>query len=134
MKKALILPFVLAASCAATVPRGEKAKMNDENAAEILRARASFIMQCPQEQLELTVLAIYEGKPVAAGVRGCGVITLWQRVLANGDNSWMLNSPIVPLDAKRAEMIEPAAAIIASIYVPPTAPQRTQTSPPPAGR
>lgn len=62
-----------------------------EEEASSVRSRAAFDMQCPKEELSLTLLEVNEGRPAyprQIGVRGCGE----QTVYVWTHSGWILNN------------------------------------------
>lgn len=99
MRLLRLLPFTLAFGCVTvtTVQRdgfvlGEESWKRDESA---IRSQASFMMQCPGEQLSLRVLTSSSSDPTSAGaargvgVTGCGKQTSWVKI---GRGTWAANS------------------------------------------
>ena len=89
----LVLGTAILAACA-TVQVGDLTLGKDawaEDDAE-LRARAAFEMNCPKEELMLSVLSATRGSPRFAetvGVTGCQQKAVYKRVPSTG---WVLNS------------------------------------------
>ena len=66
--------------------------------ADMVKSQASFDLQCPDAQLEITPLSGDFGKKVAnqydctLGVRGCGKQTTYSHV--PGTNTWVANAAV----------------------------------------
>lgn len=96
--RSLVLFTVALAACGGvpTVERdgfvlGAQSWNKDERA---VRSQASFAMDCPAEQLELTVLSSSNGPSVPGDARGvavigCGKRTSWVRL---ADGTWAQNT------------------------------------------
>jgi len=67
------------------------AARRNERVMQTLRSRASFDMNCPQEQLQITEISRSAGSMVnSAGVRGCGHQAVYVR--ANNHTNWVLDA------------------------------------------
>jgi hypothetical protein len=67
-----------------------------DRAAQQVTQRASFDLQCPAQQLELTLIEKTVREPTAIGVRGCGRQGTYVRPLVGGHLStqWLLQSQV----------------------------------------
>ncbi len=61
--------------------------------AAVVKKRAAFEMQCPEPQLELTVLAVYSGTITAqqVGVTGCGQRLVYVNSSSYYNDGWKLD-------------------------------------------
>ena len=82
--RCLIVALVLTCLCGCAARRNERVMAT-------LRSRASFDMNCPEEQLQITELSRSAGSMVnSAGVRGCGHQAVYVR--ANNHTNWVLDA------------------------------------------
>jgi hypothetical protein len=76
---------------------------HDKRAMKTVTSRASFDLSCPQDELELTVLATSGARKLASqiGVTGCGSKLVY--VYFSSTDSWIADSAISPAMTKREE-------------------------------
>jgi len=76
---------------------------HDKRAMKTVTSRASFDLSCPQDELELTVLATSGARKLASqiGVTGCGNKAVY--VYFASTDSWIADSAITPAMTKREE-------------------------------
>ena len=74
---------------------------HDKRAMKTVTARASFELSCPQDELQLTVLAIEGARKLAnqIGVTGCGQKAVY--VYFSSTDTWTRDSAITPAMTER---------------------------------
>ena len=74
---------------------------HDKRAMKTVTSRASFDLSCPQDELELTVLATSGARKLASqiGVTGCGNKVVY--VYFASTDSWIADSAITPAMTQR---------------------------------
>ncbi|MEM9729728.1 MAG: hypothetical protein AAF997_14155 [Myxococcota bacterium] len=95
----LILTLSFVAACA-----------HNKRANRTVLARSSFDFQCPEGDIELTVLDDEGARDLASQIaaRGCGSQAVY--VYVPDTNTWVLNGPVRPTDAE-VDDAEDAAAV-----------------------
>ncbi|MBW2720149.1 MAG: hypothetical protein JRD94_16850 [Deltaproteobacteria bacterium] len=91
--RTLLVAAVIAALCVACG--------HDKRAMKTVTSRASFDLSCPQEELELTILATSGARRLASqiGVTGCGNKVVY--VYFASTDSWIADSAITPAMTQR---------------------------------
>ena len=93
--RTLLVAAVIAALCVACG--------HDKRAMKTVTSRASFDLSCPQDELELTVLATSGARRLASqiGVTGCGNKVVY--VYFASTDSWIADSAVTPAMTQREE-------------------------------
>jgi hypothetical protein len=91
--RTLLVAAVVAALCVACG--------HDKRAMKTVTSRASFDLSCPQDELELTILATSGARSLASqiGVTGCGNKVVY--VYFASTDSWIADSAITPAMTQR---------------------------------
>ena len=91
--RTILVATMVAALCASCA--------HDKRAMKTVTSRASFDLSCPQDELELTILATSGARRLASqiGVTGCGNKVVY--VYFASTDSWIADSAITPAMTQR---------------------------------